>query len=393
MQNSSAPSTSLLNPPSFPLPNHSNPTSSSTFVSTSSSIAARPLPPPPDPAARPRISAFLSSASTLPAPLPPPPTGPTHPRPPFPSAAATASPLLPPASLAWPQPPAASHQQSAPVHDKEGNPGHEALKGPATSNKKIPPPFGATPVCPPAEPEARRDVHEGRHEDPTGLVAPGPMPSATSAVSASPPSHAQPTPGPQQRHQAEEPLPGDHISNEHDDVAHMLCSLAGGSPAAFPSASPPEAAHDQLASPPPNEWSSSAAGASAGDSGDGLSDDKKPDLGGKAKKELKQTKRAQQNRAAQRAFRERKQMQIRELETVASTLPVLRSSLTTAQARIAQLEAEKQGWAVEREQLRREVEGLRSALGVETATGMRGGLVRGREKGEEEGGAKRVREG
>ncbi|TNY23295.1 hypothetical protein DMC30DRAFT_444532 [Rhodotorula diobovata] len=84
--------------------------------------------------------------------------------------------------------------------------------------------------------------------------------------------------------------------------------------------------------------------------------------GGKGKKELKQTKRAAQNRAAQRAFRERKQQQIRDLETRASKIPLLHSQLQHLSLRCAQLEAEKHAWERERDAMRGELDALRRVV-------------------------------
>ncbi|GAA5920376.1 hypothetical protein JCM1841_005598 [Sporobolomyces salmonicolor] len=89
--------------------------------------------------------------------------------------------------------------------------------------------------------------------------------------------------------------------------------------------------------------------------------------GGKAKKELKQTKRAAQNRAAQRAFRERKEQHIRDLECRAAQLPPLLSELDALRARVDELEraaavhvGEKAEWERERAGLKLEVEIARS---------------------------------
>lgn len=217
-----------------------------------------------------------------------------------------------------------------------------------------------------------------------------------------------------------------------DDAAHMLCSLA-----AAQSLSPPsqtscfstststttrglpmcgeEDAKDELLSPPPESSGGSAgSGAEAGPSTPGGSEGK-----GGVKKELKQTsaylllftrsfveadhlqspngfflfffaERAAQNRAAQRAFRERKQQQIRcvcsslpshfcsplilflstrsDLESLASRLPLVETALSTAHTLIAQLEGEKGAWERERAAMRGEIEALRRVVGVDQAT-------------------------
>ncbi|BGP26589.1 hypothetical protein JCM10295v2_005542 [Rhodotorula toruloides] len=118
-------------------------------------------------------------------------------------------------------------------------------------------------------------------------------------------------------------------------------------------------------------------------SGSGVGEGEDGEKGGKGKKELKQTKRAAQNRAAQRAFRERKQQQIRDLESRASTIPLLESRITSLEARCNSYELERQAWDRERCALLGELETLRRVAGVEREKRSR--------EGEEEGEKKRVK--
>ncbi|GAA5859375.1 hypothetical protein JCM1840_004586 [Sporobolomyces johnsonii] len=130
------------------------------------------------------------------------------------------------------------------------------------------------------------------------------------------------------------------------------------------------------ATPEPGPWGGGAGWAKApsrkrtkkeGDSPAEGTDEGAEGSGGKAKKELKQTKRAAQNRAAQRAFRERKEQHIRDLESRAAQLPPLLSELDALRARVDELERaaalhaeEKAEWERERAGLKLEVEVARS---------------------------------
>ncbi|GAA5823752.1 hypothetical protein JCM11251_003280 [Rhodosporidiobolus azoricus] len=341
-----------------------------------------------------------------------------------------------------------------------GAAGVGALKGPPTANKKIPA-FGAKPPTAslsPATEGAALPADEAQKTQvrrKSGLLdhilttnaddvavpppsfasavgpssrSPSPRSASPSHQTAAPAQHAPCVPSSQ-------PPTSNSGSSAHTDAAQMLCHLAAQStpssttaplpplhpppPAqGYPHTAPPYPSHLSASSsypsypsvaaplppqpsPPPLAQSQHVAQVASPPESSGSWGDAAEGSGDKGKKELKQTKRAAQNRAAQRAFRERKQQQIRDLEELAARLPTLERDLSYAQSLIAQLQAEKGGWEREREALRGEVEALRGivAIGKEKERERERGQKRARYYGEGEEGegegeekVKRIRE-
>ncbi|KAK3724207.1 hypothetical protein LTR37_001332 [Vermiconidia calcicola] len=101
----------------------------------------------------------------------------------------------------------------------------------------------------------------------------------------------------------------------------LAAGASGAGPSPYPQSSAPQAAQDnpypQSDSASPHEQYESNSGAQPpyGMSGDSAGDDGlSPDARNKGKRELSTSKRAAQNRAAQRAFRQRKEGYIKKLE-------------------------------------------------------------------------------
>ncbi|GAA5867830.1 hypothetical protein JCM3774_005872 [Rhodotorula dairenensis] len=119
------------------------------------------------------------------------------------------------------------------------------------------------------------------------------------------------------------------------------------------------------------------SGAASGSQGEGYPCQDK--IGGKPKKELKGSKRAEQNRAAQRAFRERKEQKLRSLQELVARIPELEDRLASVSAHCSALEAdraaflaerqsfanERASWDRERRCLLGEIDALRRVLSVE----------------------------
>ncbi|BGP10238.1 hypothetical protein JCM10049v2_006121 [Rhodotorula toruloides] len=348
---------------------------------------------------------------------PPPPSFPSDPSPSSSSSAAANAPPLPPSHLASQRSriPAFAQASALSARRSSTEPAAHALSRPDNSR-----PF------PPSYPHEQ--TGSARASDPTSLMtAPLPttnrhIPAFGSSISSSTADVPAAAPPPFRRpstSSASASDPSRHSPEADNECAAALSALAASAPSPSPAPSsqplpshlplPPAAgrsptlsAQSTLASSADFPLGPLGAEANGGrvalspesgeGSGSGVGEGEEGTKGGKGKKELKQTKRAAQNRAAQRAFRERKQQQIRDLESRASTIPLLESRITALESRCQSYELERQAWDRERCALLGELETLRRVAGVERAAsvGLEGKRAR---EGEElgEGGEKRVK--
>ncbi|KAK4336267.1 transcription factor [Rhodotorula toruloides] len=271
-----------------------------------------------------------------------------------------------------PFPPSYSHEQNGSARTSDPT---NMMTGPLPTTKRLIPAFGSSSSSStadvPAPPFRRPSTSSATASDPSrhSPEADNECAAALSALAASAPS---PSPAP-----SSQPLPS-HLPLP--DAPPLSAQSTLGSSTDFP-LGPPESNGGRVAlSPDSGEGSGSGVG--EGDEGA---------KGGKGKKELKQTKRAAQNRAAQRAFRERKQQQIRDLESRASTIPLLESRITSLESRCHSYELERQAWDRERCALLGELETLRRVAGVERAGSVSVEGKRAREGEDERDGEKRVK--
>ncbi|BGP42297.1 hypothetical protein JCM10450v2_006391 [Rhodotorula kratochvilovae] len=308
--------------------------------------------------------------------------------------------------------PAAASPSSPAAHALAPAPLPATAPPPPSFAHSAPPPLASTSYAPPQSfsasagtamrapiPTTNRRIPAFGPSSSAGHPPSGPLPSVNSLLSPAPPSAFDQSYILAPAHTA-------HAAAEDDVAAEALSALARG-----PSLSPPtppfgpaptfpsarrvsieaglgrreslaSVGEEPAQSLSPPESSASPNGTTMGD---GADDDGR----GKGKKELKQTKRAAQNRAAQRAFRERKQQQIRDLESRAAEIPLLQSQVQTLSARVAQCEAEKHAWERERAAMCGELDALRRMVGVAPAPALAGAMG---QEGEEERAAKRRRE-